>query len=125
VNLESLGVSLGDDGTPTVDSSKLATVLQANFSNVQGFLQDSATGYAHNLDQVLTNLTDPTAGALGLDQVGVQQNQRDIANQISDLQAALATQRTNLTLLYSQVNATLQELPLLQQQISQQLNGLS
>jgi flagellar hook-associated protein 2 len=125
VNLESLGVSLGDDGTLTVDQSTLSSALQSNFSSVQSFLQNPSTGFASNLDNVLTNLTDPTAGALGLDQVGVEQNQRDIASQISDLQDALATQRTNLTNLYSQVNATLQELPLLEQQISQQLGGLS
>jgi len=125
VNLESIGVSLGDDGTLTVDQSKLSSALQSNFTSVQSFLQDPNTGFAFHLDNVLTNLTDPTAGALGLDQVGVEQNQRDITSQISDLQAALATQRTNLTALYSQVNATLQELPLLEQQISQQLGGLS
>jgi flagellar hook-associated protein 2 len=125
VNLESLGVSLGDDGTLTVDSSKLATVLQGNYSDVQNFLQNPTTGYAQNLDSVLSNLTDPTAGALGLDQVSVEQNQKDVASQISDLQAALTTQRTVLTDQYSQVNTTLQELPLLEQQISQQLSGLS
>jgi flagellar hook-associated protein 2 len=125
VNLESIGVSLGDDGSLTVDASKLSSALQSNFSGVQNFLQNTSTGFAQNLDGILTNLTDPTAGALGLDQVGVEQNQRDITNQIADLQAALATQRTNLTALYSQVNTTLQELPLLEQQITQQLGGLS
>jgi flagellar hook-associated protein 2 len=125
VNLESLGVSLGDDGTLSVDSSKLATVLQSNYSDVQSFLQNPTTGYAQNLDSVLSNLTDPTAGALGLDQQSVAQNQKDVTSQISDLQAALDTQRTVLTDQYSQVNTTLQELPILEQQITQQLSGLS
>jgi flagellar hook-associated protein 2 len=125
VNLESIGVSLGDDGSLTVDQGKLSSALQSNFSSVQGFLQTPSTGFAFNLDNILTNLTDPTAGALGLDQVGVEQDQRDITSQIADLQSALATQRTNLTALYSQVNTTLQELPLLEEQISQQLSGLS
>src|SRR5262249_7215866 len=85
VNLESVGVSLGNDGSLTVDPSKLASALQSNFAGVQAFLQTTSTGFAPHLDGILSNLTDPTAGALGLDQVSVQQNQRDITSQISDL----------------------------------------
>jgi flagellar capping protein FliD len=44
-----------------------------------------------------------------------------LTKQIADLQASLATQQTSLTAIYAQVNTTLQELPLLENQISQQL----
>ena len=49
---------------------------------------------------------------------------QDLTQQISDLQGALAVKQQNLTLVYAQVNATLQELPLLQSQLSQQLASI-
>jgi hypothetical protein len=42
-----------------------------------------------------------------------------------EFQDAFNTKQQNLILVYSQVNATLQELPLLQQQLSQQLAGIA
>jgi len=120
VNLSSLGVNLNNGGTLSVDSGTLSTALAGNSSNVQSFLQ-SATGFSHNLNTVLTSLIDPTAGALGLDAKGFAQSSQDVTNHISNLQAALLIKQQSLTLIYSQVNATLQELPLLQAQLSQQL----
>jgi flagellar hook-associated protein 2 len=121
VNLASLGVNINNDGTLTVDSAALASTLSSNFSNVQNFLQSASSGFAGNLYTALSNLTDPTAGALGLDAQGIAQSNRDLNQHISDLQAALILKRQSLTLIYSQVNTTLQELPLLQAQLSQQL----
>jgi flagellar hook-associated protein 2 len=120
-NLESLGISLNNDGTLSVNQGALATNLSGHFSDVQNFLQSTTNGFANNLDTVLTNLSDPTSGTLGLDSKGLAQTSQDLGSQISDLQASLAIKQANLVLVYSQVNATLQELPLLQQQLSQQL----
>jgi flagellar capping protein FliD len=47
-----------------------------------------------------------------------------LTQQISDLQAALAAQEITLTSVYSKVNATLQQLPLLESQMTQQLAGI-
>ncbi|HUI74684.1 MAG TPA: flagellar filament capping protein FliD [Candidatus Acidoferrum sp.] len=121
VNLASLGVNLNDDGTLTVDQGTLSTALSGNYSAVQNFFQSGTTGFANSLYTTLSNLTDPTTGALGLDAKGITQSSQDLSQQISDLQAALLIKQQNLTLVYSQVNTTLQELPLLQAQLSQQL----
>jgi flagellar hook-associated protein 2 len=121
VNLFSLGVNINNDGTLTVDSAALASSLSSNFSNVQSFLQSASSGFAGNLYSALSNLIDPTAGALGLDAKGIAQSSQDLTQHISDLQAALLTRQQSLTLVYSQVNTTLQELPLLQSQMAQQL----
>lgn len=121
VNLGSLGVNVNNDGTLSVDSGTLNSALASNFANVQSFLQGTGTGFSNNLSNVLGNLIDPSSGALGLDAKGIAQSSQDITQHISDLQAALAIKQQNLTLVYSQVNATLQELPLLQSQLSQQL----
>lgn len=124
VNLQSLGISLNNDGTLSVDQGTLSTNLAGSFSSVQTFLQSATNGFANNLDSVLTNLTDPSSGTLGLDAKGLAQSSQDLGSSISDLQASLTTKQQSLILVYSQVNATLEELPLLQAQLSQQLGGL-
>ena len=124
VNLASLGVNLNNDGTLSVDSGALASALSGNFSAVQSFLQDTNTGFAQNLSNVLANVNEPATGLLLIDAQGITSTSQGITSQIADLQAALSVQQANLTTVYSQVNATLQELPMLQSQISQQLAGI-
>jgi len=121
VNLASIGVNLNNDGTLSVDSGALASSLSTNFSAVQNFLQSTTGNFAGNLSATISNLTDPTAGPLGLDAKGIAQSSQDLAQQISDLQASLTVKQQQLTLVYAQVNVTLQQLPLLQNQLSQQL----
>jgi flagellar hook-associated protein 2 len=125
VNLTSLGINVNNDGTLSVDSGTLSSALSSNLSGVQSFLQTASTGFAANLNSVLTNLNDPTTGELTLDSQGYTASNSDLASQISDLQAALAAQTQNLTATYAQVNVTLQELPLLQQQLGQQLASIA
>ncbi|MBZ5697837.1 MAG: flagellar filament capping protein FliD [Acidobacteriia bacterium] len=124
VNLTSLGINVNNDGTLSVDSGALATALSSNFSGVQSFLQTASTGFASNLTSVLKNLNDPTTGELTLDAQGYAASSTDLTNHISDLQAALAVQTQNLIAVYARVNTTLQELPLLQQQLGQQLASI-
>lgn len=124
VNLQSLGISLNNDGTLSVDQGTLSTNLSGHYSDIQNFLQSTGTGFAQNLSTVLRNLTDAGTGALGLDAKGLAQTSRDLASSISDLQSLLATRQASLILVYSRVNATLEELPLIQAQLSQQLGSL-
>jgi flagellar hook-associated protein 2 len=124
VNLTNLGISTNNDGTLSLDSGALASALSSNFSGVQSFLQTASTGFAGNLNTVLKNLTDSLSGVLGLDASGLAQSSQALSQQVSDLQAALAVQATNLNAIYAQVNITLQELPLLQNQLSQQLASI-
>jgi len=121
VNLASIGVNFNNDGTLSVDSSALNSALSSNFSAVQNLLQNSTNGFSQNLSTVLSNINSPCNGILSLDLQSVTSTSQGITSQVADLQAALAVQQTNLTSVYSQVNATLQELPMLENQISQQL----
>ena len=121
VNLQSLGLQLNNDGTISVNQGTLATTLSGNFAGVQNFFQSTTNGFAPNLNTVLTNLTDSSSGTLGLDARGLSQSSQDLSSTIADLQSALSTKQQNLILVYSRVNATLEELPLLQSQLSQQL----
>ena len=125
VNLASMGINLNNDGTLTVDNSALSTALSQNYSAVQSFMQTTSTGFGSNLSNVLTSLTGPGTGALTVDAQGIQQSSTDLGQQISDLQASMTTQQQQLIQTYSQVNVTLQELPLLQDQMSQQLASIA
>jgi len=114
-----------DDGTLSVDNGALSTALTSNFSAVQNLLQNSTTGLAQNLSSVITSLTSSGSGLLTLDNQSISSTSQSIGQQISDLQAALVVQEQNLTAVYSTVNATLQELPLLENQVSQQLSSIA
>ncbi len=67
-NLSSLGISVNNDGTLTLDSATLNNALQNNFSDVQNFFQGAAlNGFANSLDQQLTNFISPADGAFTVD----------------------------------------------------------
>ncbi len=125
VNLTSLGISTNNDGTLTVDSGALSNAVSSNFSGVQSFFQAASTGYAPNLTSVLNNLNGAATGELTLDGQSMSQASSALGTRITDLQANLAVQTQNLTAVYSQVNTTLEELPLLQAQLSQQLSTIA
>lgn len=121
VNLASLGVNFNNDGTLSVDSGKLASALSSNFSAVQNLLQNTNNGFSQNLSTALSNINGAGTGILSLDAQSLTSSSQSLTKQISDLQAAMAVQQINLTAVYARVNTTLQELPLLESQISQQL----
>lgn len=123
VNLSSIGVKLNNDGTLYVNSAQLQTALASNNSAVQTFLQDTTSGFEQNLSKILTNINSPGSGILGLDANGIANTSQSLAQQLTDLQVAFQTKQSHLILVHSQVNATLQELPLLQSQTQQQLAG--
>ena len=123
VNLASIGVDLNNDGTLTVNSTTLSSALSNNFSNVQNLLQGTS-GLSTYMSSVMNQITDPTNGSVTLDLQGMTQSIQDLTNQISDMQSNLQNQQQLLTAQYDQVQVALQELPLLQSQITQQLGSL-
>jgi flagellar hook-associated protein 2 len=123
VNLASIGLNLNNDGTMTVDSAKLSSSLGSNFASVQNLLQ-SSSGISSYMTTVLNQLTDPTQGSLSLDQQGMTQSNQDLNTQISDMQNTLLNKDQFLTAQYDQVQVALQELPLIQNQVTQQLGAL-
>ncbi|MGC2447578.1 MAG: flagellar filament capping protein FliD [Candidatus Sulfotelmatobacter sp.] len=122
VNLASLGINTNNDGTLTVDSSQLSSVLSSNPSAVQNFFQNStSTGFANNFNTDLTGLTDPVTGPLNVDLTQNNAEQQDLTNSITNFQAQLTAEQTQLTNEYNQVNASLQAYPLLLQQVTETL----
>jgi flagellar hook-associated protein 2 len=125
--LSSLGVNLQQDGTLSVDSATLTAALSSNSTAVQNFFQgaDLVSGFGGQLYNDINKLNDPTQGVLALDLQGIDREQQDVTNTISDFNANLLIQEQQWTTEYSQVNATLEELPSLIQQAGGQISSTS
>jgi flagellar hook-associated protein 2 len=123
-SLASLGITMNNDGTLTVDNSQLNNALAGNFQAVQNFFQTASTGFAQQFSSDLTNLTDPTKGTIATDLNGINSSVSSLQSEISDFQANLSTEQQYLTTYYSQINATLQSLPSMLATVEAQLGSL-
>jgi flagellar hook-associated protein 2 len=124
-SLASIGVTMNDDGTLSVDSGTLSNALSSDFSAVKNLFQStSPAGVATTFANDLNNLTDPVEGPLNAEsnQIGTQIT--DLNNQIQDFQTNLTQTQQQLTNQYSSVNSTLEELPMLLSEINTQLDSL-
>lgn len=122
-NLSSMGISVNDDGTLSVDSATLSSALQNNFSDVQSFFQGSSfNGFANNLDSQLTSFLAPGNGAFTVDLQSMNSEITDLQTDISNFQTNyIAPLQTQLQSEYSQAEIELQQLPTLKQQINTEL----
>jgi len=127
VNLAAVGIDMANDGTLSVDSDTLNNALSGNFAAVQNFFQSTDStnlGFGAQFGSSLTNLNDPTQGVLNVELQQNAQAQRDLNSQISDFEDRLLITQQQLFTQYSQINATLEQLPLLQNQIASMLGAL-
>ena len=125
VNLASIGIDLQNDGTLSVDNSKLSTALSTQFNDVKTFFQSGVSGsFGDHFSSDLTALTSPTSGALSLNLAENVANQQNLARQINSLEDRLVDRRQFLINQYSQVDAMLRQYPLILAQITGQLGSL-
>ncbi len=125
-NLASLGITMNDDGTLTVDSSTLSSALTSNLAAVQNFFTNSnSTGFADNINADLTNLTDPSVGILNQDLAENQGEQSDLNTEITNFQTQLTAQQAELTQEFDTVNASLEQYPFTLAEVNAALGTLS
>jgi flagellar hook-associated protein 2 len=124
VNLASIGINLNTDGTLSLDSGTLSNALTGNFAAVQNLLQGTS-GVGAFLSNTLNQISDPTQGSIALDVQGMSQTNQALTQQINAMQTLLTSQTQTLTAQYAQMETTLQEMPQLQAEMTQQLAGLS
>jgi flagellar hook-associated protein 2 len=122
-NLSSLGISVNDDGSLSVDSSALTSALQNNFSDAQTFFQGTSfNGFANTLDQQLTDFTSPADGAFTVDLQSLSTENTTLQDDINNYQTNyIVPLQTQLTAEYSQAEILLQQLPQEMQQINTEL----
>jgi flagellar hook-associated protein 2 len=122
-NLESIGVSMQNDGTLSINSSALTNSLSTNFNGVQNLFQN-ASGVATTFSNDLYSITDLTQGEVALAIKGDNSTIASLGQSISDYSVRLTSQQTLLTNEFNTINTTLQELPILQQQTAAQLTNI-
>jgi flagellar hook-associated protein 2 len=124
VNLASIGLNMNTDGTLSIDSGKLSDALTGNFAALQNLLQGTS-GVGAFLSNALQQISDPTQGTIALDVQGMSQTDQSLTQQINAMQSLLQSQTNTLTAQYAQMEVTLQEMPQLQSQMTQQLASLT
>lgn len=126
-NLSSMGISVNNDGTLTVDSAALQSALQNNFGDVQNFFQGTAlNGFANSMDQQLTSFISPANGAFTVDLQSMNGQVSDLQHSINDFETNYITPlKAQLQSEYSQAEILLQQLPTQMKQIQAELGQYS
>ena len=121
--LNDLGITANTDGTLSVNSATLNSVLASNPNDVQNFFDGSAlNGFAASINNALTTFTEPADGAFTVDLSGFKASYNDLATQISNFETNyIAGQQTSLTATYSTAEIALQQLPAEMAQIQAEL----
>jgi flagellar hook-associated protein 2 len=102
---------LNDDGTLTLNTDTLNSALNSNFADVTGFLQNSGS-FGQSLAASLNNLgTQAPNGAVFLAQQQNSAEEKALNTNISNEDALLAAQKTQLTDELNTANQILQSIP--------------
>ena len=110
-NITQLGLTVNTDGTLTLDTDTLTGVLNSNLSDVTGFLQNS-NSFGQTLSTALDNLgTQAPNGAIFLAQQQNSSQETALNADITNENAILATQKTQLTDELNTANQILQSIP--------------
>jgi flagellar hook-associated protein 2 len=110
-NITQLGISINNDGTLALDSNTLTGVLNSNLSDVAGFLQNSGS-FGQTLATALNNAgTQAPNGAIFLAQQQNSSQEAALNTDITNENALLATQKTQLTNELNAANQILQSIP--------------
>ena len=110
-SLSQLGVTLNQDGTLTFNQSTLDTTLNTNFSDVVGYLQNPGS-FGQTFAQAINGLS--TGNPEGVLALALGQNTTSEAAlnlSISNTDARIATDKTNLTTELNTANQILQSIP--------------
>jgi flagellar hook-associated protein 2 len=129
-SLTQLGVtaSTSDDGTLTLDTTTLDSVLNSNYQDVQTFFQPSTsfTSFGGNLTDTLNNLGNSAPyGAiyLALGQDSSQESQ--LNTNITNENATISAEQSTLTTELNQANYTLEEIPAQLQEINEMYSAIT
>ena len=126
-SLASLGISVNDDGTLSLDTAQLSDALQTNSQGVQQLLQGSAlNGFASAANKQLKVFSDPASGVLNVNLKNIARQYSTLQSEINDFESGyIASQTTVLTSMYSKAEIALQQLPAQLKQLQAQLSNNS
>jgi flagellar hook-associated protein 2 len=114
-SLTQLGVSVNDDGTLSLDTDTLDSVLDNNYQDVVNFLEPSAsyTSFGGNFTTALNTLGSSSAsdGVVYLALQSNASNESQLNTNLSNENAYISSQQSQLTTELNAANYTLQEIP--------------
>jgi len=130
--LSQLGFRLANNGTLSLDETKLRDELSTNFNDTAHLLLDDGLDSEGNsvsliprLESQLKNLTDTVDGPIFLATGAVQQNIARTNDLITQMEQRLETQRALLITEYSQADYALRQLTVLESSLNNQMATLS
>jgi flagellar hook-associated protein 2 len=110
-NIGQLGISLGNDGTLTLDVSTLDAVLNSNFSDVAGYFQNSGS-FGQTLSSAIGSLgSGSPTGAISLALAQNSSEEAGLNTDVTNEDALIAAQKTTLTTELNTANQILQSIP--------------
>jgi flagellar hook-associated protein 2 len=110
-SLTTLGLSVNNDGSLSLDSAAMTSELNSDYSGVVGFFQDS-NSWGSEFSATLSNLgTSSTTGALSLALSADSAIESALDLNISNENLVISTQQTSLTAELDSANEILQGLP--------------
>ncbi len=121
-----IGINVNDDGTYTVDETKLKDALKNNFDTVKNLFTQSDTGVAVRLDSFLSFITDETQnGYVQTRMDEIQTNIDNLDQQITDTEKRLDIEKDQLYEQFTTLEKYMAQMQQMQQWLSQQLSSLS
>jgi len=121
--LSDMGITVGNDGTLTVDSSTLNAALVNHPSDVVNFFEgDALNGFANSVYSALNAYTSPANGAFKVDLSSMATTKANLTSQINNFEAVyIAYQQKLLTAEYTAAEVALQGLSTKMAQINAML----
>jgi flagellar hook-associated protein 2 len=111
-SISQIGLSLNGDGTLSLNTDQLSSVLTSNFAGVQAFFQNS-NGFGLALQKAVGGAGNTTStGLLSQASQANSAAETTLNTSISTIEDRIATQKTTLTTQLNQANQTLQAIPL-------------
>jgi flagellar hook-associated protein 2 len=125
--LASVGITLNQDGTLSLDTSTLSAALAADPTSVERlFVTDSTSGATGVMSQFGSTIDSMTSsqkgGAIQADIDGFTQREQELTTQIANLQTQIATYQTQLQNSFTQMNNTMVKYKQIQQTLNQVYN---
>lgn len=112
-SLASLGISVNNDGTLSLNNATLNSTLQNNYGDVQNFFQGTAlNGFASSLDQQLSSFISPADGAFTVDLQSLSTQYDTLEDDIQNFETNIISPlQTQLQSEFSSAEIALQQLP--------------
>ncbi len=124
-SITQLGIGFNQDGTLTLNSDTLNTVLNSNFSDVTGFLQNSKS-FGQSFVTTLNNIgTQAPNGSIYLAQQQNSAQEASLNLSISNEEALLASEKTSLTTELNTANQVLQSIPAQLNQVNEMYSAVT